>query len=89
MRRYWFEFEITDNDLRQYATYSGLGWGCGVTAVDYDDALRVLTESIFHADPMPKIRHYVEDVDISTLDKSHVLPNMGVPTWRGVWFPRL
>jgi hypothetical protein len=31
--------------------------------------------------------HVTEDVDIQTLDQGHVLPNMGVPSERGVWFP--
>jgi hypothetical protein len=31
----------------------------------------------------------VEDVDIRTLDQNHVIPNMGVCSNRGVWFPAL
>jgi hypothetical protein len=34
------------------------------------------------------VEHVVEDVDVSQLDAGHVLPNMGDPTLRGVWFPR-
>jgi len=30
----------------------------------------------------------VPDVDIRTLDQNHVVPNMGVVTSRGVWYPR-
>lgn len=29
----------------------------------------------------------IEDVDVSTLDPEHVLPNTGVPAARGIWFP--
>jgi hypothetical protein len=31
----------------------------------------------------------VEDVNVSELDAGRVLPNIGDPTVRGVWFPRL
>jgi hypothetical protein len=29
----------------------------------------------------------VEDVDIRDLDQEHVIPNMGPPSFRGVWYP--
>ncbi|MCW2926654.1 MAG: hypothetical protein JWM86_622, partial [Thermoleophilia bacterium] len=28
-----------------------------------------------------------EDVDVRDLDQGHVIPNMGVVVWRGVWYP--
>jgi hypothetical protein len=31
----------------------------------------------------------IEDIDISLLDQNHVIPNMGVVTFKGVWFPTL
>lgn len=37
---------------------------------------------------MPPIADAIEDVDISTLDLGHVGPNMEVPVFRGVWFPK-
>ena len=37
---------------------------------------------------MPAIKDMVEDVDVSTLDANHVLPNMGITLKRGVWFPQ-
>ena len=33
------------------------------------------------------IRRFSEDVDLTTLDPNHVLPNIGNVTRRGVWFP--
>jgi len=30
-----------------------------------------------------------EDVDVRALDGGHVLPNMGDPSVRGVWYPRV
>ena len=29
----------------------------------------------------------IEDIDIRLLDQNHVIPNMGVVTFKGVWFP--
>lgn len=31
----------------------------------------------------------VPDVDVRTLDEGHVIPNMGPPAIRGVWYPKL
>jgi len=31
----------------------------------------------------------VKDVDIRNLDQHHVIPNMGPPNFKSVWFPRL
>lgn len=81
LKRYWFSFE----DLPKHSL---LQFGCGVTAHDYDDAISLLHHSIFKGDAMPPIKDVIEDVDISTLDRGHVIPNMEAPVWRGVWFPK-
>ncbi len=31
----------------------------------------------------------IENVDIQSLDQNHVIPNMGVVVFKGVWFPNL
>lgn len=87
LHRYWFEFAIAPGELGQFPSYSGLGWGCGVTAHNYDDAIAILRDRIFKSDPVPEIAQVVEDVDLSELDEGHVRPNMTAPTERGVWFP--
>ncbi|MDO8388733.1 MAG: hypothetical protein Q7T13_20335 [Polaromonas sp.] len=78
LQRFWFSFE----DL---PPYSSLRSGCGVTAYDYDDAVEILKEKVF-SQALPNLA-VIEGVDIHTLDKNHVLPNMGLVTQRGVWFP--
>jgi hypothetical protein len=83
MQRFWFEFEIFTNKVN----YGDLLLGCGVTANDYDDALELLKQYVFTNRAMPEFLKVVEDVDISTLDENHVLPNMGNCLCRGVWFP--
>src|SRR5262245_34608723 len=90
LKRFWFEFEISEDGIRRYSSYTSvLRLGCGVTAYSYEDALVVLRERLFKEDPLPPIRNAIENIDISTPDPGHVLPNMGVPIWRGVWFPRI
>lgn len=46
----------------------------------------ILRESVFNG-VQPAVTDVIVDVDVSTLDKSHVLPNMGSTVVRGVWFP--
>lgn len=84
MRRFWFEFDLSMEQPHPMGVLSG----CGVTALSYDDSLEVLRERVFKDASLPSIRKVIEDVDVSQLDANHVLPNMGVVTVRGVWFPR-
>lgn len=81
LRRYWFNFE-------KLAKPSPLNLGCGVTAFDYDDAISLLGQLVFAEKELPRIIGYREDVDISTLDQKHVLPNIGLVAVRGIWFPQ-
>lgn len=80
LRRYWFVFE-------KFSMPTPLNLGCGVTAHDYDDALTLLQERVFLEGNFPAIVEQIEDVDVSTLDKNHILPNIGMVTRRGIWFP--
>lgn len=81
LRRFWFRF-------RDLPNFSAVGLGCGVTARDYDDAIDILVSTVFRGQAMPPIASVIEDIDISTLDQGHVVPNMEVPVFRGVWFPQ-
>lgn len=82
LRRYWFEFDGPD------APSSLNMRRCGVSAYDYKDALALVRERIFANAVLPTITRVIEDVDVSTLDPNHVLPNIGIVVWRGVWFPK-
>ena len=81
-RRYWIKFDLA---IGVPAFTSTLG--CGVTAYDLSDALALLQETVFSGGPLPDVAEVTEDVDVSTLDPGHVLPNMRPPVARGVWFP--
>ena len=80
LKRYWFRFESLPYDV--------LNLGCGVTALDLEDAKSLLGQSVFKDRNWPQIVEVIENVDISTLDQGHVVPNMEPPVWRGVWFPK-
>lgn len=87
--RYWFRWRHP-SDAAAHAIYSrvGAGLGCGVTAVDVEDAKNLISTVVLRGDPVPLIADVVEDVDVQTLDEGHVVPNMGDPSVRGVWFPQ-
>ena len=52
-----------------------------------EDAMEMMKEAIFSGDELPEVEYITENVDVSTLDAGHVLPNMGNPVVRGIWFP--
>ena len=82
--RFWFEFSGPREALPP-----GTWIGCGVTAVDRSDAERLVIDALMSGGDLPPVERLVENVDVSQLDAGHVLPNMGDPSIRGVWFPRL
>lgn len=85
LTRYWITFDEPPTAPWQLR----LARGCGVTAYSYEDAIALLQTYMVEEfqQPLPPIKTVIADIDISTLDTNHVLPNIGVPVWRGVWFP--
>ncbi len=81
--RYWIEFDEVDALPASF----GVRLGCGVTALTQEDALALVQQKVFGETPMPNVAKIVTNVDVSTLDPGHVIPNMGDPTLRGMWFP--
>jgi hypothetical protein len=75
LHRYWFK------------TKSELGYG--VPAYSVEDAKNLMVESVKSLKNLSDIESIIEDVEISELDQNHVIPNMGPPNYRGVWFPCL
>ena len=80
LHRFWFTFK---NPPR----FIPLGLGCGITAYDYADAMALLEESVFSKTSALVVDSAIEDIDVQTLDQKHVIPNHGLLTIRGVWFP--
>jgi hypothetical protein len=83
MIRYWIQFKLPIP--RKYPM--GVSRGCGVTAYSREDAMEMMREAIFSGDELPEVEYITENVDVSTLDAGHVLPNMGNSVVRGIWFP--
>ena len=73
LMRFWFECEK--------------GLGVGVTAFTFADAVTLIQNEPLAMLNKPNFKQFIVDVDISGLDKGHVIPNMGVCSNRGVWFP--
>jgi hypothetical protein len=61
--------------------------GCGVTGFNENDCKVIIKDRVMLGQELPQIIQVVQDVDVSTLDPNHVLPNMGSPSVRGIWFP--
>jgi hypothetical protein len=60
----------------------------GVTAYSLDDALGLLQDcTAYYLPTAPVVIQTWPNVDVSTLDSSHVRPNMLPPNRRGVWYP--
>jgi len=79
LHRYWVTFNSRSAELPP---------GIGVTAFSLDDALALIQEKVWKGRQMPEPETITADVDVSTLDAGHVLPNMDEPTSRGIWFPK-
>ena len=79
LRRFWFKFSPMP--------FNALNVGCGVTARDKNDAIKLVRELVFADQHMPGILEIIEDVDVSALDSKHVRPNMGTCSGRGIWYP--
>ena len=75
LTRFWFNAEI--------------GRGVGVTAYNLDDALSIIESEDYMDHVKPQLNSVIENIDIQKLDKNHVIPNMGVCTVRGIWFPHV
>ena len=82
MIRYWFEFYETKD------IYSlGLQLGCGVTAFNKEDAIKIIEETIFIHKELPAIKKCIENIDMRNLDQGQVVANMWAPNFRGIWYP--
>jgi hypothetical protein len=60
-----------------------------VTAADRPDAEELVRSRLLGGHPLPDDAEVIEDVDVRELDANHVLLNMGDPSIRGVWYPRI
>jgi hypothetical protein len=82
LRRFWFDFDGRDRHG------CILPSRCGVTAWNETDALALVAETYCQRGEAPTPRSTIPDFDVSELDEdASVRPNVGVPVWRGIWYP--
>jgi hypothetical protein len=86
LRRYWFIAFPSDRfGPRNF----------GVTAYSKYEGKRLIVDSLKKlglqqlTENLDDNIEVIEDIDIRLLDQGHVIPNMGVVTFEGVWFPNL
>ena len=80
---------LNDPSMRRFWFSLSRGLGVGVTATTKAEAEALARDACAKVGWDFDTQAVLEDVDIRTLDQNHVIPNMGPPNFRGVWFPRL
>jgi hypothetical protein len=91
--RCWVEFDLeadapatpTSRDKPRRGHPSLSDSGIGVTGYDEADCL-ALIKDLLDGEELPPILRLDWDVNVDALS---VADEVGVPVWRGVWFPRL
>ncbi|GAB4585666.1 hypothetical protein [Nocardia sp. IFM 10818] len=79
VRRFWIEFDVRE------CSPPWFGKAIGVTGFDVRDCLAMAADLITDG-PLPPVRRIV--ADISLAEPLPVNPRgLGVPVWRGVWYP--
>ncbi|MDQ6785653.1 MAG: hypothetical protein M3033_02380 [Acidobacteriota bacterium] len=86
LKRYWFKFDFPKPRLSHYGYIPPCGC-CGITAFDYDDALKIMHRFLLRENEIPIFNQVVENVDVSAILDKDVHFNLGVSVWRGVWYP--
>jgi hypothetical protein len=76
LTKYWLDF----------AASTSHGLGVGVTAYSIEDAEGLVSKALFAYGPVPVFRHRII-TSLGELEQNHVLPNIGLISFRGVWFP--
>jgi hypothetical protein len=74
LHRYWFP-------VREFEKV-----GVGVTAFSEQEAFELAAGAAARVG-WKLVGTTIRDVDVRDLDQNHVIPNMGLVTIRGVWFP--
>ena len=82
-------FELNNPLLKRYWFKTKKHFGIGVTAYSLDDAKSLAEEAAHYFGESYELLEIIENVDVQTLDQGHIIPNMGAPNFRGVWYPNL
>ena len=86
LRRYWFIVYPQDRFGPR---------NIGVSAYSKTEAMKLASETLRKLNLTEYLADFnehtesIENIDIRLLDQNDVIPNMGVVTWKGVWWPNL
>jgi len=80
---------LKDPSLRRFWFAVPGRLGIGVTADSLAEAQALARDACAQLGWIFEPNEVMEDVDIRTIDQNHVIPNMGPPNFKGVWFPHL
>lgn len=80
--------QLHDPRLRRFWFSTPESLGIGVTAYSRSEAESLARAAATQLGRSFEPSSVTEDVDVRDLDQKHVIPNMGPPNFRGVWFPR-
>jgi hypothetical protein len=80
---------MSHRDLRRFWFPLSRGLGIGVTAPSLEEARELAEDVRARLYKDAEITGEISDVDVSSLDANHVLPNVGYVMVHGVWFPAL
>lgn len=80
-------FWLTFLKKKEHKLPIGTRLGCGVTAFDENDAKSLIFDKVLGANTNVEFDEILSDISVDDLDKNHVIPNMGNPALRGIWFP--
>ncbi|WP_375417339.1 hypothetical protein [uncultured Hymenobacter sp.] len=78
LEKYWVSFDERSN----------YPLGVGLTAYSPDDARKLLAETLFKNCSLPT--HQIRVIkSLDELEQNHVLPNIGLVIFRGIWYPKI
>jgi hypothetical protein len=80
---------LSNSLLHRYWFALSRGLGIGVTAYSREDAEIMAMRACEASGWGFEVVDVITDVDVRDLDQNHVIPNMGAPNVKGVWFPML
>jgi hypothetical protein len=69
LTRFWFEFDFSGDALRRFGYLPA--YGVGITAYNYNDAMRIMRRWVVRGDEMPEFTKVIENVDVSRLMETH------------------
>jgi hypothetical protein len=84
VRRFWFEFDLPSRESERESAFACLSLGVGVTGFDAADCLWMIRD-LLPTLSMPPVHAVTPDVSLAEFAPWMI--GLGVPVWRGVWFP--